>query len=237
MQKKNINIEMNIADTIMERPIGFKIGNRRFFLYRPTLGKTYLLVRLIKELDANIDLLSVNPYIEALRLCKEKRNIVCRIIAYHSLNSKAKVLNEGIVSARQKLFDEKLDDEELAQILVVVSTWDETESYIHYLGLDKERSMKEKIAKYKQDGNEISFGGLSSYGTLIDFACNRYGWSMDYVVWGISYANLKMLIADSITSIHLTKEEQQELHISNDREVISGDDPKNIEKIMSMKWD
>lgn len=228
---------MNIADTIMERPIGFKIGSRRFFLYRPTLGKTYLLVRLIKELDTNLDLLSVNPYMEALRLCKEKRDVVCRIIAYHSLNSKFKVLNEGIVSARQNLFDKKLNDEELAQILVVVSTWEETESYIHYLGLDKERIMKEKIAKYKQDGNDISFGGLSSYGALIDFACSRYGWSMDYVVWGISYANLKMLIADSVTSVHLTKEEQRKLHISNDREVISGDDPKNIEKIMSMRWD
>lgn len=237
MQKKDINIEMSIADTIMERPIGFKIGSRRFFLYRPTLGKIYLLSRWIKKLEANIDVLSINPYIETLRLCEEKRDIVCRIIAYHSLRKKKDILDEEIVYSRQSFFAKKLDDEELAQLLVIVSTWDETELYMRYLGLDKERIMKERIAKYKNDGNNISFGGQSSYGSLIDFACSRYGWSIDYVVWGISYANIKMLIADSATSVYLTKEEQRKLNISNDREVISGDDPSNIEKIKSMKWD
>lgn len=237
MRKKDINIETNIADTIMERPIGFRIGNRRFFLYRPTLGKTFLLTRWMKKLDANVNILSINPYVEALRLCKEKKEVVCRIIAYHSLRKKIDILDEEKVSSIQGIFMKELDDKELSQLLITVSTWDETEGYIRYLGLDKERVLREKIAKYKNDGNNISFGGLSTYGALIDFACSRYGWSVDYVVWGISYANLKMLIADCTSSIHLTKEEQKELHISADREIISGDDIRNMKKIMAMKWD
>ena len=31
-------LEMNIADTIIERPIGFNIGSQQFYLYPPTLS-------------------------------------------------------------------------------------------------------------------------------------------------------------------------------------------------------
>lgn len=66
-------IEMNIADTIMERPYGFRVNKRHFYLYPITLGKTYLLSRLIESLDMNTDIIKSNPYMEALRLCQEKK--------------------------------------------------------------------------------------------------------------------------------------------------------------------
>lgn len=72
---------------------------------------------------------------------------------------------------------------------------------------------------------------------MIDIACERYGWTMDYVVWGISYANLHMLLNDYITSIYLTDDEIKKYHISMDRTFINGDDPKNMDKIKGMKWD
>lgn len=75
-------IEMDIADTIMERPAGFSVGKRHFYIFPPTLGKTYLLARLFKELDANARIISTNPYVEALRLCSIKKNTVCRILSY-----------------------------------------------------------------------------------------------------------------------------------------------------------
>ena len=37
--------------------------------------------------------------------------------------------------------------------------------------------------------SSIAFGGKSIWGTLIDAACERYGWSYQYVLWGISYSN------------------------------------------------
>ena len=32
-------LEMNIADTIIERPIGFNIGSQQFYLYPPKIGR------------------------------------------------------------------------------------------------------------------------------------------------------------------------------------------------------
>lgn len=237
MKDKDEKIEMNIADAIMEKPVGFNIGNRHFCLYHPSLGKIYILSRLAKQLGVNSGIMKANPYLESLRICKENKETVCRIIAYHSMNKKEDVLDELKIKRRTSFFCKELDEEELAQLLIVVSSWNSIDSYIRHFGIDKERKLREKVAKLKnKEGGSISFGGLSVYGTLIDFACERYGWTFDYVVWGISYVNLQMLMADSITSVYLNKEEMKKLHIPQDRTFINGDDPKNIEKIKSMNW-
>ena len=54
-------LEMNIADTIIERPIGFNIGSQQFYLYPPTLGMTYHLAGLFKSLGADARLVSTHP--------------------------------------------------------------------------------------------------------------------------------------------------------------------------------
>lgn len=230
------HIEMNIADTIMERPVGFNIGSRHFFIYPPTLGKTYLLARLFKELNANDKIIAVNPYLEALRLCQEKKELVCRILSYHVFNRKEDVLDNSKIEYWAKWFLRKLDSEELATVLVLILSGDNTESYIKHFGIDKERQERQHIAKVKNDNSGITFGGNSIYGTLIDFACQRYGWTMDYVVWGISHANLRMLMADAITTIYLSDEERKQLNIFDNKYSINADDPRNeelINKILS----
>lgn len=227
-------IEMNIADTIMEKPVGFKIGHRQFYLYPPTLGKSYLLSRLIKVLSANTEMLSCNPYLEAFRLATEKKETVCRMLAYHSLSKKRDIQDEIKVKSRTKLFQEKLDVEEIAQLLVVTFTLEDVSSYISHLGIDKEQAERNRIMKVKNMSGNLSFCGKSTYGTLIDWACQRYGWSMEYVVWGISYANLQMLMADATTSVYLSEEERKQLGVTDDREIINADDPKNRELIRKM---
>lgn len=227
-------IEMNIADTIMEKPIGFKIDRRQYYLYPPTLGKNYLLSRLVKCLGVNMEVLSCNPYLEAFRLATEKKEMVCRMLAYHSLSGKRDILNEIKVKSRTKLFQGKLDIEELAQLLVVTLTFNDVSSYITHLGIYKEHEERNRIMKIKNVAGSLSFCGKSTYGTLIDWACQRYGWSMEYVVWGISYANLQMLMADSITSVYLSEEERKKLGITDNRDIINADDPKNRELIRKM---
>lgn len=227
-------IEMNIADAIMEKPVGFKIGRRQFYLYPPTLGKNYLLSRLIKALKVNKEMVSHNPYLEAFRLVTENGEIVCRLLAYHSLSKKLDIQDESKVKSRTKLFQEKLDVEELAQLLVITFTLEDVSSYITHLGIDKEQAERNRIIKVKNMSGNLSFCGKSTYGTLIDWACQRYGWSMEYVVWGISYANLQMLMADAITSVYLSEEERKKLGITDDREIINADDPKNRELIRKM---
>ncbi len=75
--------------------------------------------------------------------------------------------------------------------------------------------------------------GKSIYGLLIDFACQRYGWTMDYVLWGISYVNLNMLFADAITTVYLSDEERKKLGRGDGR-MVDADDPKNRDLIRKM---
>lgn len=235
--KDNKCMEMDIADTIMEKPIGFSIGSRYFYIYPPTLGKTYLLARLFDKLGVNDKIASTNPYMEALRLCQTKRNVVCRILSYSTFFKRKELFNNRKVNSRAEYFCDNLNVEELSTLFVLILTGDNVESYISYFGIDRERNERKRIANVKRDNAGLTFGGNSTYGTLIDFACQRYGWTMNYVVWGISYANLKMLLADAITPIYLTAEERKKLNIFDNKERINADDPKNRELIKAMLED
>lgn len=55
----------------------------------------------------------------------------------------------------------------------------------------------------------------------------KYHWTFEYVVWGISYMNLQMLLADSRE--YFTDFSGQEG--KKDEEVIKADDPSNKERM------
>ena len=230
----NHNIEHSIADTIIERPHGFKVEGRQFYLYPVTLGKSYLLSRLMEGLDINKTILEKNPYMEAIRLSKTKRSEVIRIITYHTLKGKS-VFDHKKVEKTIEYLEDNLSEEEIAQIFIILLSSDNVTSFLKYLKIDKEKEAQAKVMKCKEENkNTFSFGGKSVYGTLIDFFAQRYGWTMDYILWGISYNNLQMLMSDAVTTIHLTDKERKKCRVSNDRNYISGDNSENIDRIKSM---
>ncbi len=230
-------IDMDIADTIIERPHGFKVNQRQFHLYPVTLGKTYLISRLVECLGINLEIIKANPYMEALRICQEKKESVCRILSYHTINKKEELFDYDFVQERCNFFYKEIDNDSMAQLLVMVLSERDISAYIKHLGIDKEKEWQAKAMRAKKDNNSLTFGGKSIYGTLIDTACQRYGWTFEYVVWGISYANLQLLLADSVTSIYLSDEERKRVNIPQDRDIINADDPANMAKIKAMKWD
>lgn len=230
-------IDMDIADTIIERPHGFKVNQRQFYLYPVTLGKTYLISRLVECLGINLEIIKANPYMEALRICQEKKESVCRILSYHTINKKEELFDYDFVQERCNFFYKEIDNDSMSQLLVMVLSEGDISAYIKHLGIDKEKEWQAKAMRAKKDNNSLTFGGKSIYGTLIDTACQRYGWTFEYVVWGISYANLQLLLADSVTSIYLSDEERKRVNIPQDRDIINADDPANMAKIKAMKWD
>lgn len=117
--------------------------------------------------------------------------------------------------------------------MTIILSSDKIEEFIRYFGIDADREMKTRISRIKGEGSSITFGGNSIYGLLIDFACQRYGWTMDYVLWGISYVNLNMLFADAVTTVYLSEEERKKLG-RGDGEVINADDPGNRDLIRRM---
>lgn len=235
---KDKSIENGLADIIMERPFGFKVGERQFYLYPMTLGKSYLLSRIIESLDVNKDLLSSNPYAEAIRLCSLNKESVVRIIVYNTLNSKHDIFNDELVNERMKFFTDNLDAKELAELLSIVLSSDDIGKYTKYLGIDRDRKSLEKVMSVKgENKNNIDFFGKSIMGTLIIPACEKLNMTPSQIVWDISISFLRLLMADCVTSVYLTDDERKKIHISSDRNFISGDDPRNMELIKSMKWD
>lgn len=229
MEDKDINNDL--ADAIIERPHTFTVAGRHFKIYPVTLGKKYLLSRLVDGLDINNETLNANPCLEILRVCKQKRDCVIRIIVYHTINTKRELFDEDVIDKRMSFFDENLSDEDLTQLMLIVTFGDNVDRFIKHLGIDKENEFKSKVSKFKNEtSNTISFGGKSIYGSLLDFACQRYGWTYEYVIWGISYVNLRMLMSDQVSTQYLTKEEQRKLHIPKDRTVINADDKEELKK-------
>lgn len=229
------DIEQSIADTIIERPYGFKVGSRQFYLYPVTLGKTYLLGRLIESLEINQEILAFNPYLEALRVAESKKETALRIIAYHTTKNKDELFDNILIDDTMGYLSENLQNDEIAQLLIMILNDTSVDKYIKHFKLDKEKEDMNKVLKCKKDSKgSYTFGGKSVYGSLIDHLAQRYGWTMEYIVWGISYKNIQMLLADMINTIHLTDDEAKKCRVSNDRNFISGDDMKNMDKIKKM---
>ena len=88
-----------------------------------------------------------------------------------------------------------------------------------------------KVNAAKSASGQFIFGGKTVWGSLIDAACERYGWTFDYVVWGISYNNLTLMLKDKITSIYLSDDERKRVHLpAEDEEFIDGNDKEAVMK-------
>lgn len=231
MESREIYNEL--TDAVIERPVVFSVGKERFSLYPASLGKMFLVARMLDSMKVSQQRLSEDSFSEAARLCKYNRDGVVRLIAFYTVKEKDDHFNSELIEGRCSVLS-SLDDKDLATLLVVVLTQDGSDRFIKEYGIDKEKQTVQRIVRYKQDKGNLSFGGKTVYGTLIDSACERYGWSFDYVVWGISYTNLRMITADSVVSMYLSKDDMKKLHISADREVINASDPKNFERIKAL---
>ena len=223
---------MNMADAIIERPYPIDVDGVRLYIYPPTLGKTIILDRHIAAVGFDLKSAKENPYKEALRACSESRDAVSGIIALHTCKNKEEIMDEAFVKARAKQISDAASEEDLATLLVLVMTRFSPEPFIKHLGLDKEHQDMQRVQKCKSNKNTYTFGGKSMYGTIIDYLCERYGWTFEYVVWGVSYTNIKMLMEDSIQHIFLTDEEQKRCHVmKREGDIISGDDPESINRL------
>ncbi len=236
MTEKDTHIHNEVIDALIDKPIPFTIGEGRlYYLYQPSLGVNLLAGQLLQELQFKQDMLLIDKQTEILRVCTDQRNLVLRIISLHTFARRSDVLQENKLQVRCKEL-EVLAASDIATLIVAILSWDgRQEKFIRYFGLDKERKTREKIYNYKkQKGGSMTFGGRSVYGSILDAACERYGWELGYVLWGLSSINLNMLLADSIQSVYLTKEEAVKAHISTDGVYIDARNPQNLQEIQRL---
>ena len=241
------HIDMDIDDALIEKPYCFAIdddGHRsHFYLYPATLGKLHILRRHIEGLGIDAEALTRDPFTETLRLATDKKEQSCRILAYHTIRDKEQLFDFEAVEQRTSYFKLHLTHEELATMLIHLLTAGNVEAYKRHLGITKEGDRARRVAELKRQGqkaqSEVTFGGKSVYGALIDVACERYGWTYDYVLWGISATNLQLILADRVQTMFLTDDDRRRIPsglTNQETDVINADDKANRGRILSMDW-
>lgn len=227
-------VENQITDTLIERPVLFEHKGKQYQIWRVTLGKVQLLSRLYSELGINTEITATNALQALVNIVLNKEQVVRRIIAISTLKTAGQVMNEIVVQARCKEFAD-LSTADLAELLMIILQCDRYNAIIRETKIDKELENLNKASKVaNRDSSSMTFGGRTMWGTLVDFACERYGWTMDYVLWGISFDNLRLLYADHVKTIYLNKDERKQVRFTEYDSVINADDPANVDKIRKL---
>ena len=228
----------DISDVLIERPISFSIKDRHYSVYPATLGKIQLIARLIEVIGINnADANSPDSLFKGAREAAEKhREESIRLIAYSTLPN-AECLDENKVQARIKEL-KVADEKDVTLLLITIMSQDKTEAVMKHFGIDKETQRMDRVLKVKdKDKSTLTFFGKSIWGALIDHACERYGWSYQYVLWGISYSCLQLLMADHIKTVYLTDEERKRAGVPNDGLVIRIEEKGTLENfIKNQSW-
>jgi len=229
------DIDYKFIDTMLERPIGLTVGSRHFYIYQPTLGKSLLIGNLLKSIEINTPLMQFNSMAELLRLCSLHTDVCCRIIALSMCKGKEALDNEHVEEIITYLKD-NAEPENLATLLAIVMKGDNIDEILNHYGISDELKEMSKAQRAKKDKGCPTFCGLTTYGKIIDPLADKYGWTLDYILWGISYNNIQLLLADAPKTLYLSDEELKKSGIHKGQEVLSMDDPETWEKIKKMDW-
>lgn len=229
------------TDILLERRHEFGIDGKMYHIAPPSLGKLFVLQGLIANIGINEKLLASMPHVELLRVAEAHKHECCELIAYATCDTREQLRNVAEIEKRTHHFEFHLDNAEIATLMVATFSHNKHHQFMVESGITKEREHMAAVARHKDKGGGIAFGGKTIFGQLIDPACERYGWTYDYAVWGVSAAVLELLMADKVCEVFLTDEERKKMpkHLMESTdEIVSGDDPENwkrMEQIMSMK--
>lgn len=203
-------IKFNLWDALLESPVEYKVKNYNFVLYPPSLGNSLLISRYAEMLN--------NP-----------EDMVYYSLAVCSFENRKKSRMASRVRKRVKQLKSVPIDELMPIYTMFVAWGQDFEKFIKHFRLDVEqRYIKRAHDAKDNDAGSLTFNGKSIYGSLIDAVCERYGWTMEYVMWGISLLNLNMLMNDKVISVFLSKEESRRASIPRNRDLVKMDN--NISK-------
>jgi hypothetical protein len=228
-------IEYDLADVIIGRPYGFTVGRKHFYLYPITLAKMFLLKRQIDSLEIDQSILHVNPFLEAMRLVNKDKEKCCQILAYHTApNTYKDLFDHRSITIRKNYFVNEIEPSDLASLLIMVLTTDKTEQLIKHMGLDKEHDRLHTVmeVKNKHDKNSVSFNGKGMFGTFIA-PLLEMGFTTDEILYQRGYSFLRLMLADKVTTLHLTDEERKELPEEVGGTSVDASDPNNAQKILA----
>lgn len=223
---------------LLEKPLCLRIGSKRFRLYQPCLGKIMLQRRLLDEImneDEEVEM--GNEMLKTLVMVERHRDKVCELLAMYSFRDSKDCLDPFKTEERAGEFME-LETSDLATLLTAIFAMPTASRVISEVGIDKENERKRSLADAKDTRGSYLCGGISIYGGILDHVMQRYGWSLQYALWGISAANLQLLTSDEQMSIYLTDDERKHVPSTTlaGKDTIDASDPRNRGKITDLLY-
>lgn len=219
------------TNALIEMPTYYQVGGHDYYLYPPSIGTQMLIANTLKEHNVG-DISSHANLFAVLQQIKAQKGVIARILAICSFPNRKDALLLPVLDERAKELSGIDIQDGIALVLRAIHYDEDYREFLRYYGIDKDLEERKRVYAVKEDDSSgITFGGLSVWGSLIDSVCSRYGWTMEYVLWGISALNVHMLLSDAITSVYLTEDESKQLCR---RKTINADDPRNAEKIREL---
>lgn len=223
-----------IIDLIIERPRRLEFGGRSFVIKPLTLGKILFLSKFNAKLSSLLSRKPKNPQETILRMCQEKPEIVAEIVAIYITGDAEKVIDDNYMNELTAFLRKEMTDVQKATLLQMYYEEKTAAYFMGELRISEEKEKQRLAMRAKDKSSSLSVGGVSIFGNLIDFACEKFGWTYQYVLWGVSYNVLQLMIADMPQSIYLTEKERARAHINDDGRILRGESQADVDYFKSL---
>lgn len=137
MNNREKIIEMAVSDAITEKPITFTLGEDKFSIYPPTLGKMQILSKYYLMLGIDEEALGNEPHLESMRICREKTDIVCQLMATATFHTREDLLDDEKIQQRADFFKWNTRPDDFTTILLALLTQVHYENFISSIRLTK----------------------------------------------------------------------------------------------------
>ena len=218
---------------VCERPLPLRIGGRSRYIHPPSLGKTLLVSALMGRLGLDAAAASRGPA-GILAAVEADEAAALRLCAMILSRGRDELLDEGHIEGLQDELRAGTDAAGRVEIIHAYLTLRPAAHWAKALGIDRERRRMDRILRAKDKSSSVSVGAVSVFGSLIDAACQRYGWTYDYTVWGVSLVSLQLMLADAQQVVYLTDKERRRAGVSTDGVRLDADDPANEGRIVEL---
>ena len=224
--KRNIDIEYELADVITAQPHEFTVGRKHYRLYPVTLAKTFILGAYMKALEINRENLYISPSLETLRVVYANKSVCCSILAIHTApNTYRDLFCMKSRKDRANVFM-RMSNEDLASLMMAVLTSDKTDLLMQELGISREQERMRKAMAVKKKNGSLNFGAVTVFGTFI-VPLKEMGYTDNEILYEKSYTFLRLMLADKLTSVLMSDDEMQNLHVEDGGTLIDGNNPES----------
>lgn len=221
------DVNADITNALLEMPTYYNVRGQIFYVFPPSLGVQLLIGERMKKYKFYENTEKAGT-IGLFKTFKEHKEAMVSILALCSFENRKDATKQHLLAEREKALENIDPKEGLALVTRILNYASEVQTFIKHFEIDKEQKQKKRVFELKnKDSSSITFGGKSVWGAVVDSVCERYGWTVEYALWGVSSTNLNMLTADAVTSVFLTDKERKKLHLPANGKVIKADDPQN----------